>query len=159
MTSILKTTRSLDKPTSSKNNGSRLASNKNNNNEPALRKNNGNSEIDRFGVNRNSMEYAKKSENLSKSGKLFKSGKSKSEKTFKFWNLAKLEKKLSKSRNSTNFDVMKAGPNFLTPNARTTFNCLRLVFIEAVILWHFNLIYHILIETDILGYAIGRILS
>ena len=42
-----------------------------------LRKNDGNGEIDGFNVCRNSVKYAKKSE------KLFKLGKSKSEKTIK----------------------------------------------------------------------------
>ena len=43
---------------------------------------------------------------------------------FKSRNLAKSEKKLLKSRNSTNFNTMEAGPKFLTPDAKTTFNCL-----------------------------------
>ena len=74
LTSILKTIRLPDKPIPSRNNGSKLAFNKNNNNRPASRKNNGNNEIDGFSVSRNSMEYAKKSEKLSKLGKLSKSG-------------------------------------------------------------------------------------
>ena len=88
----------------------------------------GDSEVDRFGVSENGVEYAKKS------GKLFKSGKSKSEKTSKSRNSAKSGKKLSKSGNSTNFDITEDGPKFLTPNARTTLNCLRLAFTEAPIL-------------------------
>ena len=70
-------TRSLNKPASSKNNGNRLASIRNNNSKPAFERNDGNSEVNRFDVHRNSVKYAKKS------GKLFKSGKSKSEKMFK----------------------------------------------------------------------------
>ena len=37
-------------------------------------------------------------------------------------NLAKSRKKLSKNRNSTNFDLIKDGPKFLTFNARIDFN-------------------------------------
>ena len=50
-------------------------------------------------------------------------------------------------------------PNFLTPNAKKAFNHLRLAFIKAPILWHFNLKSHIRIETDALSYAIGRVSS
>ena len=78
----------------------------------------GDGKVNRFSVGGNGMEHTKKS------GKLFKSGKSKSEKMFKSQNSAKSGKKLSKSRNLTNFDVTKDGPKFLTPNARTAFNYL-----------------------------------
>ena len=71
---------------------------------------------------------------LSKSRKLSKSGKSKSEKTSKSRNLAKSRKKSSKSGNSTNFNTTEDGPKFLTPDARTAFNHLRLTFIEVPIL-------------------------
>ena len=74
---MLKTIRSSDKPATSKNDGSKSASSKNNNNRPASGRNNGNSKVDRFGVGKNGVEHIK---NL---GKLFKSGKSKSEKTSK----------------------------------------------------------------------------
>ena len=74
---MLKTTGSFHKPASSKNDGSRLASDKNNNNKPASGRNDGNSEVDGFGVGRNGVAYVKKS------GKLSKSGKSKSKKTSK----------------------------------------------------------------------------
>ena len=74
-------------------------------------------------------------------------------------NLAKSGKKLSKSGNSTNFDATEVGPKFLTPDARTAFNCLWLAFTEAPILWHFDLEYHIWIEIDALRYAIGGVLS
>ena len=70
----------------------------------------------------------------SKSRKLSKLGKSKSEKTSKSRNLAKSGKKLSKSGNSTNFDATEDRPKFLTSNARTAFNCLWLAFTEAPIL-------------------------
>ena len=66
----------------------------------------------------------------------------------KSWNLAKLGKKLSKSRNSTNFDATEDKPKFLTPDARTAFNRLWLAFTKALILWHFDPECHIWIETD-----------
>ena len=87
---MLKTTKLLDKPISSKNDGSKSASNKNNNNKPASRWNNGNVKINRFDVGRNSIENTKKSR------KLLKLEKSKSEKIFKSWYLTKSGKKLSK---------------------------------------------------------------
>ena len=101
----------------------------------------GNGEVNRLRIC-GDMEYAKKLE-----------------KTSKFWNLAKLGKKLSKSGNSTNFDAMEDGPKFLTPDARTAFNRLRLAFTEAPILRHFDPECHIRIETDASGYAIGGVLS
>ena len=58
-------------------------------------------------------------------------------------NLAKSGKKLSKSGNSTNFDATEDGPKFLTPDARTAFNRLRLAFTEAPILRHFDPECHI----------------
>ena len=45
-------------------------------------------------------------------------------KMFKSQNLAKLRKKLSKSENLTNFDVIKTKPKFLTSNTKTIFNYL-----------------------------------
>ena len=50
-------------------------------------------------------------------------------------------------------------PNFLTPNAKKTFNHLRLAFIEAPIFRYFDPESHIRIKTDALGYAIGEVLS
>ena len=113
----------------------------------------GDDEVNGFGVGENGVEHAKKS------GKLSKSGKSKSEKTSKSWNSAKSGKKSSKSGNLTNFDATEDGPKFLTPDARTAFNRLRLAFTEAPILWHFDPECHIRIETDASGYAIGGVLS
>ena len=130
LTAMLKTTRSPDKLAPSKNDSSRLAFNRNDNSKLASRKNDGDGEVNRFGVGRNGVEYAKKSGKMSKSRKL---SKSKSEKTSKSQNSAKLGKELSKSGNSTNFDNTEVGPKFLTPDARTAFNCLRLAFIEASI--------------------------
>ena len=73
-----------------------------------------------------------KTRKLSKSQKLFKLRKLKCEK------LAK-SKKLSKSGNSSKFTIKKIGSSFGTPNAKMTFNHLRLVFTKAPIFWHFDL--------------------
>ena len=90
-----------------------------------------------------------KSQKISKFRKSSKSGKSKVEKL----------KKPSKSGKSPNFDTKNSGPNFLTPKARSAFNRLQLAFIKAPILWHFDPESHIRIVTDVLGYAIGDMLS
>ena len=66
---------------------------------------------------------------------------------------------MSKSGNLTNSDATEDRPKFLTPDARTAFNRLRLAFTEAPILWHFDPECYIWIETDALGYAIGGVLS
>ena len=58
---MLKTTGLPNKSASNKSNGSRSASNRNNNSRPASRRNDGNGEVNRFGVSRNDVEYAKKS--------------------------------------------------------------------------------------------------
>ena len=50
-------------------------------------------------------------------------------------------------------------PNFLTSNAKKAFNQLRLAFIKAPILQHFDLKSYIRIETDISSYAIGEVSS
>ena len=73
--------------------------------------------------------------------------------------MAKSGKKLSKSENLTNFNTTEVGPKFLTSDARTAFNRLRLAFTEARILHHFDSKCHIWIETDALGSTIGRVLS
>ena len=90
---------------------------------------NGNNKIVEFGIDGSGEELAKKSgklkgQNLAKSQKLFKLGKSKGEKS----------KKLSKSGNLPNFDTTEAIPIFLTLGAKKAFNHLRLTFIEALIL-------------------------
>ena len=132
---MLKTTVSPDKPAPSRNDG----------NKPAFGKNDGNNEIDEFGGN--GVKYAKKS------------GKSKVQKTSKSRKSAKLGKNLLKSGNSPNFGATEAGLNFLTPGAKKAFNRLQLIFTKAPILWHFDLEYYIRIETDILGYVMGGMLS
>ena len=124
-----------DKLASSKNNGSKSASSRNNNSRPASKRNDGNNKVDGFSIDGNSVEHAKKSKKLSKSENLSKSQKlSKTRKLFKFQKLAKSRKKLSKSGNLFNFDAKKNGPSFLTSNARTAFNYLRLALIKALIL-------------------------
>ena len=50
-------------------------------------------------------------------------------------------------------------PNFLTPDAKKAFNYLRLAFIKALTLQHFDLESHIWIEIDALGYSISGVLS
>ena len=150
---MLKKSRSLDEPAFSRNNSSRSASNRNNDSRPTYERNDSNDEVNRFSIGGNGMEYAKKS------GKLFKSRKSKTIKMSKSWNLSKSGKKLSKNRNSTNSNVTKDGPKFLTSNARTAFNRLRLTFTKTPILWHFDLECHIWIETNTLDYAISGVLS
>ena len=80
-------------------------------------------------------------------------------KTFKSRKLSKSGKNSSKSGNSPNFGATKSGPSFLTPEARSAFNRLRLAFTEAPILRHFDPECHIRIETGVSGYAIGGVLS
>ena len=88
-----------------------------------------------------------------------KTGKtSKVQKSSKSQKSAK-SKKPSKSRNSPNFGAMKPGWSFLTLEAKSTFNRLRLAFNKAPILWHFDLKCHIWIITDVSSYAIGDMLS
>ena len=85
-------------------------------------------------------ESIKKCKKLSKirklleSLKLSKSGNLKGKKSSKFRKSAKSRKKLSTSKNLSNFDTKKNKLSFLIPNARTAFNCLRLVFTKASIL-------------------------
>ena len=69
--------------------------------------------------------------------------------------------KNNKSRNSMHVPNIGATgePNFLTSDAKKAFNHLRLAFIKALILRHFDPESHIRIETDASGYAIGGVLS
>ena len=66
-----------------------------------------------------------------------------------------------KSRNHDfpKFRPEEARTGFLTLEARLAFTQLRQAFVEALILHHFNPESHIQIETDVLGYAIGSVLS
>ena len=69
--------------------------------------------------------------------------------------------KNEKSRKSTRMPNIRATrkSNFLTPDAKKAFNYLRLAFIKALIFQHFDPESHIQIETDVSGYALGRVLS
>ena len=88
-----------------------------------------------------------------------KTGRSESQKSAKSRKSSKSGKISSKSENSPNFGATESGPSFLTPEARSAFNHLRLAFTEAPILRHFDPECHIRIETDASGYAIGGVLS
>ena len=99
------------------------------------------------GVNGGGVEIAKKS------------GKLKGQKTSKSQKSSKSEKNLSKSGNLSNFGTTESGPSFLTSEARSAFNRLRLAFTEASILQHFDPECHIRIETDASCYVIGGMLS
>ena len=61
--------------------------------------------------------------------------------------------KTSRAKNFSQLDIL------LTINARIVFIKLTQAFVEAPILNYFDLKRYIRIETDTLGYAIGRILS
>ena len=146
---MLKTSGSPDEPASSKNNSSKSASSRNNNSRPAFWRNNSDDEDDGFGGEKHAKKSGKsKGQKLAKSQKLSKSGKSKGEKS----------KKPSKIGNSPNFDATETGSSFLTPGAREAFNRLWLAFTKALILCHFDPEYHIGIETNVSGYAIGGVL-
>ena len=58
----------------------------------------------------------------------------KTRKLSNFQILAKSRKKLLKSGNLSNFDVKENGPSFLTPNTKTAFSYLQLIFIKVLIL-------------------------
>ena len=73
----------------------------------------------------------------------------KSQKTSKFKNLFQ---KLSKSKKTV-------GSDFFILRARLAFTELRQAFVKALILHYFDPKCHIRGETDVLGYAINRILS
>ena len=73
-------------------------------------------------------------------------------------------RKSAKSKSRTNSGYLGNSndleePKFLTSNAREAFNRLRQAFTKAPILRHFDPECHIRIETDALGYAIGRVPS
>ena len=49
--------------------------------------------------------------------------------------------------------------NFFTPRARLPFIKFKQVFVKTPILNYFNWEYYIQIETDVLGYTIGRVFN
>ena len=49
--------------------------------------------------------------------------------------------------------------DYLIPDAKKNFNHLRYAFIQAPLFQHFDPEWHIQIETDVLSYTIGRVLS
>lgn len=69
-----------------------------------------------------------------------------------------VSRKTTMSKNQTKSRHLEE-PKFLTSRAREAFNYLRQVFIEVLILWHFDLEYHTRIETNISWYTIGGVLS
>ena len=87
--------------------------------------------------------------------KVVKSGGGKADKTVV--DLSKNEK-FGKLTHVLNIGATEK-PNFVNPNAKKTFNYLRLAFIKAPIFQHFDLESYIRIETDISGYVIGGVLS
>ena len=71
-------------------------------------------------------------------------------------------KKVQKSTKSKNLSKSKKAvrsSDFLTPGAKLAFTELRQMFVKALILHYFDLECHIRIETDVSGYAIGRVFS
>ena len=74
-------------------------------------------------------------------------------------NLSKF-KKLKNIKSGIQTCIRAMGePTFLTPGARKALNQLRQAFTEAPILRDFDLEYHIRIETNTSGYAIGGVLN
>ena len=72
--------------------------------------------------------------------------------------IGKKGRKTSKSKNLSKSKKMVVS-NFLTPGAKLAFTKLKQAFLKAPILKHFDLEHHIRIETDTLGYTIGRVLG
>ena len=73
----------------------------------------------------------------------------------------KIKKKSQKTSKSKSLFKSKKTiiSNIFTPGAKLAFTELRQAFLKAPILYHFDLEYHIQIETDVSGYAIGGVLS
>ena len=61
---MLKITRLFNESALNKNNSSKSAFSRNNNSRPVFKRNNGNNKVNRFGVDRNGVEYVKKSGKL-----------------------------------------------------------------------------------------------
>ena len=58
----------------------------------------------------------------------------------------------------SSFKNLNKVAKFLISKARLAFTQLQKAFTKALILQHFDLEYHIWIETDVLCYAIGKVL-
>ena len=100
----------------------------------------------RAGRDRNKLDGSKMNDNEVGGSKLNDEVGKKGQKTSK-------SKKLSKSKKTV------GSSNFLTPKAKLAFTKLRQVFLKVPIHHHFNPEYHSQIEMDVLGYALGRVLS
>ena len=72
--------------------------------------------------------------------------------------VGKKGRKTSKSKNSSK-SKKTVGSDFFTSGAKLAFTELRQAFLKAPILYHFDSKRYIWIETDVSGYAIGRVLS
>ena len=72
--------------------------------------------------------------------------------------VGKKARKTSKSKNLSK-SQKTVGSDFFTPGAKLAFTKLRQAFFKALILYYFDPDCHIRIETDVLGYAIGGVLS
>ena len=73
--------------------------------------------------------------------------------------IGKKDQKTSKSKNLSKSKKAVGLSDFLIPGAKLAFTKLRQAFLKAPILHHFDLERHIRIETDVLSYAIGGVLS
>ena len=62
-------------------------------------------------------------------------------------------------RSPLTFKNLNGATDYLILGAKLPFIQLRQAFTKAPIVWHFDSEYHIRIETDTSGYAIGRVLS
>ena len=69
--------------------------------------------------------------------------------------VGKKVQKSSKSKNLSKKTVRSS--DFLTPGAKLAFIKLKQAFLKAPILYHFDLKHYIQIETNVSGYAIGRV--
>ena len=72
--------------------------------------------------------------------------------------VGKKARKTSKSKKSSK-SQKRVESDFFTPGAKLVFTKLRQAFLKAPILHHFDPKYHIRIETDVSGYAIGGVQS
>ena len=73
----------------------------------------------------------------------------------------KVRKKAQKTSKSKKLFKSKKtiGSDFSTPGARLAFTKLRQMFVKTSIFYHFDSKHYIWVETDILGYVIGRVFN